>query len=83
MTAGNVLPLLTGPVAALVVLVWWIVSLRKDVADLHREVTAERDRADSAEEAARTSLTVITALTGQPSPARKPRKARQLPPGDD
>ena len=57
--------LLTGPVAALVVLIWVVWMLRSDIKDMRAALEAERRRADSAEEAARASLTVISALTGQ------------------
>jgi hypothetical protein len=64
-TPTTVVPLLTGPVAALVVLIWVVWMLRQDIKDMRRALEAERRRADSAEEAARASLTVISALTGQ------------------
>jgi hypothetical protein len=71
-TPTTVVPLLTGPVAALVVLIWVVWMLRQDIKDMRRALEAERRRADSAEEAARASLTVISALTGQsiPQPSR-------------
>ena len=74
MTFQDILPLLTGPVAALVVLVWVVWMLRKDIADMRDALAAERVRADSAEEAARTSLAVISALTGQPLPTPPPHR---------
>lgn len=55
-------PYLTGPIGALVVLIWVVWMQRKDLAELRRTVDAERRRADSAEEAARTSNQLIAGL---------------------
>jgi hypothetical protein len=82
MTTSSVLPWLTGPAAALVVLIWVVVMARQDIRDLRRALEAERRRADSAEEAARASLAVISALTGQPIPA-PPRAYAVQGPVDD
>ena len=60
-----ILPYLTGPAAALVVLVWVVWMQRQDIKDLRRTVKAANKRADSAEEAARSSLDMLRALTGQ------------------
>ena len=56
------LPYLTGPAAAVIVLVWWVWTQRKDLAELRRTVDAERRRADSAEEAARTANALIAGV---------------------
>ncbi len=56
------LPYLTGPAGALAVLIWVVWMLRRDIADLRVTVEAERRRADSAEEAARTSNALIAGL---------------------
>lgn len=82
MTIQDLLPLLTGPVAALVVLVWLVWMQRRDIADMRKALEAERVRADSAEEAARTSLAVISSLTGQalPVPPPYPRRYRRVSP---
>lgn len=57
-----VLPYLTGPVGALVVLVWVVWMQRKDIAELRKTIDAERHRADAAEEAARTTNQLLTGL---------------------
>jgi hypothetical protein len=75
-TVQDLLPLLTGPVAALVVLVWLVWMQRRDITDLRRALEAERVRADSAEEAARTSLAVISSLTGRALPVAPPYPRR-------
>lgn len=62
MDAATLLPLLSGPTAAAAVLVWVVLMQRKDLADLHRALDAERKRADSAEEAARTTNTLLAGL---------------------
>ena len=55
-------PYLTGSGGALCVLVWVVWMLRRDVAELRRTVEAERRRADSAEEAARTANQLIAGV---------------------
>lgn len=62
MDPATLLPWLSGPVGAAAVLVWMVIMLRKDNADLHRALEAERRRADSAEEAARTTNTLLAGL---------------------
>lgn len=57
-----VLPYLTGPTAAVATLVWWVWTLRRDLAEMRRTIDAERRRADVAEEAARTSNQLIAGL---------------------
>ena len=54
MEFAQIAPYLTGPVAALAVLVFWVILMRKDMADMRKALEDERKRADSAEEAART-----------------------------
>jgi hypothetical protein len=61
----TVLPYLTGPAGALAVLIWVVWMQRKDIADLRRAAEAERSRADSAEEAARTSSELLRAILDQ------------------
>lgn len=56
---ANIAPYLTGPVAALAVLLWVVIMLRKDNKDLRQALQDERKRADSAEEAARTMNALI------------------------
>ena len=68
MDPATIVPLLTGNVGALVILIWVVWMQRQDIRDMRTALDAERRRADSAEEAARASLTVISALTGQPVP---------------
>lgn len=59
-------PYLTGPAAALAILIWWVVLLRKDMADMRKALEDERKRADSAEEAARTMNALLSkALDGR------------------
>jgi hypothetical protein len=55
-------PYLTGPVAALAVLVTWIIAERRDKAELRKALEDERKRADSAEEAARTVNSLLTKI---------------------
>jgi len=73
MTADVILPYLTGPAAAVVVLVWVVWMQRQDIKDLRRINEAASKRADSAEEAARSSLEMLRALTGQPTAAERER----------
>lgn len=62
MDAATLLPYLTGPAAALAVLIWVVVMQRADLAELRKALEAERRRADSAEEAARTTNTLLAGL---------------------
>lgn len=62
MEITTVLPYLTGPAGAVIVLVWWVWTLRRDLAELRKTIDAERRRADSAEEAARTANTLIAGV---------------------
>jgi len=73
MTADVILPYLTGPAAAVAVLVWVVWMQRQDLRDLRRVNEAANKRADSAEEAARSSLEMLRALTGQPTAADRER----------
>lgn len=68
MDAATLLPLLTGPSAALAVLVWVVWIQRRDLTDLRRALAAERTRADSAEEAARTTNTLLAKLMDKVAP---------------
>ena len=68
MTLTELVPYLTGPAGALIVLAWVVWTQRKDLAELHRTVDAERRRADSAEEAARTSNALIAGLLERTRP---------------
>ena len=65
MTPTDILPLLTGPAAAVAVLVWVVWMQRQDIKEMRREREALLKRADSAEEAARTTLAVLSAATGR------------------
>jgi hypothetical protein len=62
MDTATLLPLLTGPVAGLAILVWVVWMQRRDLADLRKALDAERRRADSAEEAARTTNSLLAGL---------------------
>lgn len=62
MDLSSLLPYLTGPIGALVTLIWVVWMQRQDISELRRTVDAERRRADSAEEAARTSNNLIAGL---------------------
>ena len=62
------LPYLTGPIGALVVLAWWVWTLRHDVSELRGIVEAERRRADAAEEAARTANALIAGVLERSRP---------------
>lgn len=62
MTVDDILPLLTGPAAALVICVWVIWWLRGDLKDQRRINRELIKRADSAEEAARTANALIEKL---------------------
>ncbi len=65
MNPQDILPLLTGPAAALAVLIWVVWMQRQDIKELRKALEAERRRADTGEEAARTTLAVLTHITGQ------------------
>lgn len=60
MQITEIAPYLTGPVAALAILAWWIITMRKDMADLRAALEDERKRAASAEEAARTMNALLS-----------------------
>lgn len=62
------LPYITGPAAAAAVLVWVVWMQRQDIADLRKTIDAERRRADSAEEAARTSNALIAGVLERSRP---------------
>ena len=62
MDPSAVLPYITGPAAALAVLIWVVWMQRKDIAELRKIIDAERRRADSAEEAARATHQLIAGL---------------------
>ena len=68
MDATQLFPYLTGPIGALVVLIWWVWTLRKDLAELRGTVDAERRRADAAEEAARTANALIAGVLERSRP---------------
>lgn len=68
MTPQDLLPFLTGPAAACVVLVWVVWMARKDLAEARKTIEAERKRADSAEEAARTASALIAGLVERRAP---------------
>ena len=59
---ADLLPYLTGPSAAVIVLAWWVWTQRQDIKELRRTIAAERLRADSSEEAARTANQLIAGL---------------------
>lgn len=56
------LPFLSGPAAAVVVLVWVVWMQRRDISELRKTNEADRRRADVAEEAARTTNSLLQAL---------------------
>ena len=62
MEVTTLLPYLTGPAGAVIVLVWWVWTQRRDLAELRKTIEAERRRADSAEEAARTANALIAGV---------------------
>ena len=62
MDLPTLLPYLSGPSAGLAVALWMVWLQRKDIAELRRTIDAERRRADSAEEAARTSNALIAGV---------------------
>lgn len=63
-----VVPYLTGPVGALVVLAWWVWTQRRDINELRKIIDAERHRADAAEEAARTANALIAGVLERSRP---------------
>lgn len=71
MTVSDIVPLLTGPAAALVICVWVIWWLRQDLKELRRANKELVKRADSAEEAARTSNALIEKLVSIAASQRK------------
>jgi hypothetical protein len=62
---AEILPYLTGPVGALAVLIWVVWMQRQDIRELRRALDAQTTRANSAEDAARTTLATINALAGR------------------
>ena len=68
MDVTTLLPYLTGPAGAVAVLIWMVWLQRKDIAELRKTVEAERRRADSAEEAARTSNALIAGVLERSRP---------------
>ena len=68
MDITTLLPYLTGPMGALAVLVWVVWTQRRDIAELKATIDAERRRADSAEEAARTANTLIAGVLERSRP---------------
>ena len=74
MDPSQLLPYISGPGAAVAVLIWVVWMQRKDIADMRRERDADRKRADLAEEAARTTNALLErALQGQPPAQRQYR----------
>lgn len=69
MTPQDIVPLLTGPTAALVICIWVIWWLRGDLKELRKANKELVRRADSAEEAARATNVLLDKLishaTGQ------------------
>lgn len=70
MTVSEIIPYLTGPVAALLVLCCWVWTQRQDIADLREALKEERKRADSAEEAARTMNELLAKVLESPKARR-------------
>lgn len=68
MDLTQILPYLTGPIGALAVLVWIVWMQRRDIAELRATIDAERRRADSAEEAARTANALIAGVLERSRP---------------
>ena len=68
MEITTLLPYLSGPAGAVVVLVWMVWLQRRDIAELRKTIDAERRRADSAEEAARTSNALIAGVLERSRP---------------
>jgi hypothetical protein len=64
-TPADIFPYLTGPVAAVVVLIWVVWMQRQDIREMRREREALLRRADSAEDAARTANALISGLLKQ------------------
>lgn len=62
MAVTDILPLLTGPAAALFICVWVIWWLRQDLKELRKANKELVKRADSAEEAARASNMLLDKL---------------------
>jgi hypothetical protein len=62
MQPTDFLPYLSGPAAAVFVLVWVVWMLRRDLAELRKANEADRRRADAAEEAARTTNAILQGL---------------------
>jgi hypothetical protein len=60
-----IFPYLTGPAAAVVVLVWVVVMQRADIKELRRALDAQTLRASAADEAARAALATINTLAGR------------------
>ena len=65
MNPTDILPYLSSPVAAVVILVWIVYMQRQDIKELRRAYEAANARALAAEEAARASLATINTLAGR------------------
>ena len=59
MTPADFLPLLSGPAAAVVILVWMVWMQRQDIKEMRRALDAANARATVADEAARTTLAAL------------------------
>ena len=68
MDLTQILPYLSGPAGALVTLAWVVWMQRRDIAELRATISAERRRADSAEEAARTANALIAGVLERSRP---------------
>lgn len=65
MSPDTVVGLLSGNLGALVVLIWWVTTLRQDMKELRKTNEALQRQADSAVEAARTSNALFAQLISQ------------------
>ena len=65
MTPTDFLPLLSGPAAAVVILVWMVWMQRQDIKEMRRALDAANARATVADEAARTTLAALNSLAGR------------------
>ena len=64
-TPRRILPYLSGPAAAVVILVWVVWMQRQDLKEMRRALDAANARATVADEAARTTLAALNTLAGR------------------
>ena len=65
MSPSDILPLISGPAAAVAVLIWVVWMQRQDIKEMRRALDAANTRASVADDAARTTLAALNTLAGR------------------